>query len=123
MTTMIPFHNPHSLVQCSPMSGVFGSDEYREDKELFITKVVTFWYCRKGNTIPVEGPQHLDMAAQLHDFYLKYCQLKRQSPELSKHFGSILHRLYTTGSITEAETQLAAVKLLSADDTTAATDM
>ncbi len=58
MTTLANFANPISVIQRSPTSGVFGSNQFVGDKEGFVQKVIGKWYCTPWNTIPVESMSH-----------------------------------------------------------------
>lgn len=107
MTTLANFANPISVIQRSPTSGVFGSNLFVGDKEGFVQKVIGKWYCTPGNTIPVESMSHLEQAEKLYDFYVKYLQVKEKT---SVNLGLVLHKLYSTGSIQEAEIALEAIK-------------
>lgn len=100
---MINFSNPASVIQVAPMSGVFGSAAFLEDKQEFVNRVIAKWYCHLANTIPCETYAHLEQAEQLHDFYLTYQEARKAT---GKNFGRVLHRLYVTGSIKEAEKTL-----------------
>ncbi|APC11464.1 TPA: hypothetical protein ACVNMC_003624 [Klebsiella pneumoniae] len=71
MTTLASFANPISVIQRSPTSGVFGTNQFVGDKEGFVQKVLGKWYCNPGNTIPVESMSHLEQAEKLYDFYVK----------------------------------------------------
>lgn len=50
---------------------------------------------------------HLEQAEKLYDFYVKYLQVKEKT---SVNLGLVLHKLYSTGSIQEAEIALEAIK-------------
>lgn len=78
MTTLASFANPISVIQRSPTSGVFGTNQFVGDKEGFVQKVLGKWYCNPGNTIPVESMSHLEQAEKLYDFYVKYLQVKEK---------------------------------------------
>lgn len=103
MKTLACFGNPISVIQLAPTSGVFGSSALVGDKEGFVQKVLSKWYCNPGNTVPVESMRHIEMVEQLYDFYLKYRDLSEKS---SRNLGPVLHTLYRTGSIKEAEAVL-----------------
>ncbi len=104
MTTLASFANPISVIQRSPTSGVFGTNQFVGDKrDLYkgARKVVL----QSRNTIPVESMSHLEQAEKLYDFYVKYLPKER-----SLNLGRVLHKLYSTGSIKEAEIVLEAIK-------------
>lgn len=105
---LIPFQNPASVVQRSPMSGVFGSSKFLEDKEGFVSKLLGHWYCIQGNTISVEGPQHVKAAEKLFDFYRVY---RQQVERGLKSYHLVLYKLYQTGSIDEAIKVLKALQV------------
>ncbi len=48
MTTLASFANPISVIQRSPTSGVFGTNQFVGDKEGFVQKVLGKWYCNPG---------------------------------------------------------------------------
>ncbi len=85
------------------MSGVFGSSALMNNKQEFVNRVIAKWYCHMGNTIPCETYAHLEQAELLHDFYLTYQEARAST---GKNLGRVLHRLYVTGSIKEAEKTL-----------------
>lgn len=100
---LLPFHNPASVVQRAPMSGVFGIEANTIDKAGFVSHVLGHWYCLLGNTIPVEGPQHVEAAERLYEFYIEYRQLVEKG---LKGGYLVLHKLYQSASIDEARTIL-----------------
>ncbi len=106
MTTLASFANPISVIQRSPTSGVFGTNQFVGDKE-DLYKGARKVVLQSGNTIPVESMSHLEQAEKLYDFYVKYLQVKEK---ISVNLGRVLHKLYSTGSIKEAEIVLEAIK-------------
>nr|BET98739.1 hypothetical protein TCT1_36600 [Xenorhabdus sp. TCT-1] len=54
-----------------------------------------------------EHDPHLEQAEKLYDFYVKYLQVKEKT---SVNLGRVLHKLYSTGSIKEAEIVLEEIK-------------
>lgn len=96
---LLPFQNPSSVIQRAPMSGVFGISADTIDKDGFITHVLGHWYCLLGNTIPAEGPQHIEAAERLYELYVEY----RQHVENGLKGGYlVLHKLYQSANIDEA---------------------
>lgn len=104
---LLPFQNPASVIQRSPMSGVFGSSKFLEDKEGFVSKLLGHWYCIQGNTISVEGPQHIKAAEDLHEFYRVY---RQQVEGGLKGYHLAIYKLYQTGSIEQANQMLKTLK-------------
>lgn len=96
---LLPFQNPGSVIQRAPMSGVFGIKANTIDKAGFVSHVLGHWYCLLGNTIPAEGPQHIEAAERLYELYVEY----RQQVENGLNGGYlVLHKLYKSASIDEA---------------------
>jgi hypothetical protein len=100
---LLPFQNPASVVQRSPMSGLFGSSAYADDKAGFVSHLLGYWYCIHGNTIPCEGPQHIAAAERLYDFYRAY---REQVNRGLKGGHLVLITLYRTASIEDAKAVL-----------------
>lgn len=55
MTTLASFANPISVIQRSPTSGVFGTNQFVGDKEGFVQKVLGKWYCNPGIPFPLRA--------------------------------------------------------------------
>jgi hypothetical protein len=97
---LVSFQNPISVIQRSPMSGVFGTSAFKYDKQGFIERVIGHWYCIQGNTLPVESQRHIDCASELFEFYVAF------RDNVEKGFrakGKVLHELYKTGSVKNAK--------------------
>lgn len=96
---LLPFQNPCSVIQRAPMSGVFGIPAGTIDKAGFVSHVLGNWYCIRGNTIPAEGPQHIEAAERMYELYVEY----RQQVEKGLKGGYlVLHKLYQSASIDDA---------------------
>lgn len=90
------------------MSGVFGIQANTIDKAGFVSHVLGHWYCLLGNTIPVEGPQHVEAAERLFELFVQY----REYVEKGKKGGFlVLHKLYQSASIEDARTLLNQLKV------------
>lgn len=105
MTTTINYESGISVIQVAPMSGVFASQQYIDDKQAFIKKVINFWYVRRGNTVPLSGDQHRRAAEKLYEFYLDY-RKAAQSNSLRRLGGRVLLHLYRSGSLSLARQEL-----------------
>ena len=112
MGHLAPFSNYISVVQRSPMSGVYNTPDL--DRDEFVNRVLGYWYTRKGNTLPVESVRHLEEAERLYDFYLVYRKAKRNPIPIAKKAGGVdilaatlCQNIYREGSIKNAIERLA----------------
>lgn len=100
---LVSFQNPISVIQRSPMSGIFATSTFKSDKQGFIDRVIGYWYRINGNSLPVESQRHIDCASELFDFYVVF------RDKVDKGFsakGQVLHELYKTGSVKNARALL-----------------
>ncbi|WP_426575604.1 hypothetical protein ACP179_01785 (plasmid) [Xenorhabdus stockiae] len=97
---------PNSVVRISPTTGVFANSNFVGDKEGFVQKMITKWYCHPQNNFGMDSVTHLELAEDLYEFYIRY---RQEADKHSTGFGSVLCILYRTGSIKEAETELNSV--------------
>lgn len=104
---LVSFSNPISVIQRSPMSGVFATSTFKSDKEGFVERIIGHWYCIKGNTLPLESQRHLDCASELFDFYVTFREKVEQGFN-SK--GRVLRELYQTGIVKNAKALLEGIK-------------
>ena len=102
MSNLMPFTDPRSVIQRSPMSGVFGCKELVNNKPEFMRRVLAHWYSNPDNTISVESRRHVQCAEELYEFYLFY--LKQVEKGLAG--GRAIHQLYKTGCIKTAKVSL-----------------
>lgn len=98
MSALLPFSHPLSVVQRSPMSGVFATDAYLESKEDFVLTVLGKWIANPGNAVSCETLEHLAALDPLFEFYLAY----RAKVKSEKLRGLPLLVLYQTGEVSKA---------------------
>lgn len=96
---LAPFKNPISVIQRSPMCGVFGTSTFTDDKEGFVERVLGHWYCIQGNTLPCESARHTACAEELFAFYVAF-RARVECGFTAK--GRVLLHLYQTGNVRDS---------------------
>ncbi len=98
----MPFTDPRSVIQHSPMSGVFGCKDLINNKPEFIRRVLAHWCSNPENITPFTSAPHEKCADDLYYFYLFY----RGQVDKGLTGGRAIHQLFKTGCIKTAKASL-----------------